>query len=207
MAGLLMRGIDPPRRSLAKLAGATLGTAALVMLCWHELEVFWFPNQVSEGLRWFYSLRGFVLGGCCGLAGWLVIRQHREHAQKASVVFHDFVENTSEAVIGSDQSGRINYANPAAHRIFGYERLNGKSITVLMPEHYHAQHRAGLMRVLAPPHETRIAGKERILEGLRESGHVFPVAITITVLPGRPMQYFALIRDLSSLREVAEHVL
>ena len=46
------------------------------------------------------------------------------------------VETANDAVVSADESGAIQFANPATKRVFGYEpaELIGKPLTVLMPE-------------------------------------------------------------------------
>ena len=61
------------------------------------------------------------------------------------------VETASDAVISMDETGVIQFANPATLRIFGYDpaELIGNPLTVLMPEFMHKVHESGFRRYLA----------------------------------------------------------
>lgn len=203
-----MRALESPRRSWAKLVVVGVAVLAGVQITTWALEPLLIPGVLAVKVQAFYTVRGLALAALMIVALGRLIEGHRRDVAKVDAVFRDFIEHTTEAVIGADQSGRINYANPAAHRIFGHEKLIGRPVTILMPDRYHSAHWQGLVRFLAPPHEHRIIGREQILEGVRQSGHEFPVAITVTAIPGKNrFQFFALLRDLTPLIEAAEDVL
>ena len=140
------------------------------MFGFFELERLWFGNALPEQLRWFYTARGFILGGCCTLTAWTIIRKQREQLRKADAVFRELIEASPGAVIGADAGGRINYANPAAHTLFRREDLTGKPLTILMPPEYRAAHLAGWIRFLRY-RKSKLAGREILgLEGERGTG-------------------------------------
>jgi PAS domain S-box-containing protein len=71
----------------------------------------------------------------------------------STIPFQDIVESSriiaetaSDAIITIDEHSTILFVNPAASRIFGYsmEELQGKELTILMPEYLRHLHRQGL---------------------------------------------------------------
>ena len=58
------------------------------------------------------------------------------------------VETANDAVVSADESGAIQFANPATMRVFGYDpaELIGKPLTVLMPEFLRKLHENGFRR-------------------------------------------------------------
>lgn len=86
-----------------------------------------------------------------------------------------------DGIIAMDQGGRIQSANPAAGRIFGYppEELVGQKVTVLMPEPYRSEHDGHLARFLESGHGSAL-GTLRELTGRRANGECFPLEIGVS---------------------------
>src|SRR6185295_8129895 len=71
-----------------------------------------------------------------------VRRRQREAERERSASearFRAIMETATEGVVSADQEGRVEYANPAAEKMFGFleEELVGKSLLELMPERFH----------------------------------------------------------------------
>src|SRR5215467_16324331 len=116
------------------------------------------------------------------------------------------VETANDAVISTDETGRILFANSATSRVFGYDssELIGKPLTMLMPEYMRQVHETGFSRYL----ETGVRhmswqGTELI--GLHKNGREFPVEISIGELAqsGRRM-FTGFIRDISERKQAEE---
>src|SRR5438876_2961471 len=62
--------------------------------------------------------------------------------------FRALAASANDAIVSADAAGLITYFNPAAERIFEYgaSELEGRPITMLMPDRYHDAHLAGLAR-------------------------------------------------------------
>ncbi|MBI4508497.1 MAG: PAS domain S-box protein [Deltaproteobacteria bacterium] len=110
-------------------------------------------------------------------------------------------EALADAIIVSDGSGSIRYANKATESLLGWprEQLLGKPITILMPQKVHAAHRRGIRRLVATgmPWNT---GRPRRVTALRRDGtevHVERAISLITIAPGERLIVAALkdIRD------------
>jgi len=69
----------------------------------------------------------------------------------AESYFRSVVEDTSDAVVGVDDSGVIVAANSAVERLFGYapEELLGEPVTALMPERLQSAHSTAFERYLS----------------------------------------------------------
>jgi len=131
--------------------------------------------------------------------------KERERLREAQRVV---VETASDAVVSTDESGAIQFANPATMRVFGYgpEEVIGKPLTTLMPEYMRELHKNGFGRYLA-------TGKRHInwqgteLKGLRKNGEEFAVEISFGELSRDGHKTFTgFIRDISK-RKQAEQAL
>lgn len=126
----------------------------------------------------------------------------RERAQTQTATRMNTVISTSlDAVIVSDDSGRIIEFNPAAEAIFGHyaEDVTGLDIgDVIVPEHMRDAHAAGMKR-MRQSGERRVVGKGRVqLEGRRANGDTFPVELALQSAETDDGEIFiAFLRDIS----------
>jgi len=118
----------------------------------------------------------------------------------------DSVLNTIvDGVIIIDKKGAIQRYNPACVRIFGYsvEEVLGKNVSVLMPEPDHSAHDSYLHNYQSSG-EAKIIGIGREVKGLRKSGEVFPMYLSVGEMPGGTNGGFVgIIRDLTIENERA----
>ena len=101
--------------------------------------------------------------------------------RKSEALSHAVLESASEAIILIDAGGGIIAVNPAAERMFGYDRgdLLGRPLEVLLPERArgaHVGHRTGYF---AGP-RMRPMGIGLDLSGLRKDGTEVPVEISLS---------------------------
>jgi NO-binding membrane sensor protein with MHYT domain len=63
--------------------------------------------------------------------------------------FSAVAETAADAIVSADYQGHIIYFNPAAEGIFGYaaHEVQGRSLTLLMPERFHVAHQQGMGRI------------------------------------------------------------
>ena len=90
-------------------------------------------------------------------------------------------EFATEGILVTDTAGLIVMINPAAERMFGYEKgeLTGQKIEVLIPRKFsgnHEKHRDGFSKNPQP----RSMGVGRDLFGSRKDGSEFPVEISLS---------------------------
>jgi PAS domain S-box-containing protein len=114
-----------------------------------------------------------------------------------------------DAVITIDHQGRVLEFNPAAQKIFGYERADvlGREMSeLIIPLALREQHRAGLAKYLATS-EGPVLGKRIELIGMRADGTEFPVELTITLVAGGEHPIFTgFVRDISERKQAEEKI-
>jgi PAS domain S-box-containing protein len=119
-------------------------------------------------------------------------------------IFRCVFAEAPDALLVSDQEGRILFLNTQTERLFGYpaKDLIGKSIELLMPERFRARHAAQRSRYAAAP-SFRPMGAGLELSGLRQDGTEFPVEISLSPLLVDSQTVFAsAIRDVSDRKRI-----
>lgn len=118
--------------------------------------------------------------------------------------FGHFFEHAPDAVVVVDQAGCIVAANDQAASLFGYavEGLVGSPLEGLLPEDKRRVHAAHRARYAAAPY-TRRMGESLDLSARRADGTVFPVDVSLSLLPGLDGdRYAAAIRDVTARRRM-----
>src|SRR5438309_980459 len=137
----------------------------------------------------------------------LTERQRAEEALRGSEErFRILAVTANDAIITADRHGNITYFNPGAERIFGYgaTEVNGKPLTVLMPERFRDAHHAGIARYLATG-EARVVGKTVELAGQKKNGAEFPLELSLASWQrGSEIAFTAIIRDVTERKRVEE---
>src|SRR5581483_8808005 len=103
------------------------------------------------------------------------------------------------AVIIIDAKGIIRTVKPATEKLFGYQQseLVGKSVNMLMPEPYRSRHDGYIAHHLDTG-ERKIIGIGRQVMGLRKSGTIFPIHLSVSAVESDGRRYFTgIIIDLS----------
>lgn len=115
------------------------------------------------------------------------------------------VDSVGDGIITIDEDGLVQFFNRAACTIFGHdaEEMIGSNVRILMPEDMRQRHFAGMARYLAGG-EPRVIGKPSVtVTGLRKSGEVFPMELTVSEMQlGSHRQFIGIIRDITARREV-----
>ena len=103
--------------------------------------------------------------------------------KRAEERFRLVVEAAPNAMIMTDEQGRIVLANSQAEALFGYTRaeLAGMSVEMLVPERLRADHPQSRARFFADP-ATRAMGAGRDLHALHKDGTEIPVEIGLNPL-------------------------
>jgi two-component system, LuxR family, sensor kinase FixL len=83
------------------------------------------------------------------------------------------IETAVDGIITIDEYGRIEAANPATCRIFGYdvEEMLGQNVTLLMPSPYHENH-DGYMHNYRETGVRKIIGIGREVQGKKKNGTI-----------------------------------
>ncbi|MBL8483734.1 MAG: SpoIIE family protein phosphatase [Rhodocyclaceae bacterium] len=129
----------------------------------------------------------------------------RERGDAARRRVEAISDTVLDAIVTVDRHGVIQTCNRATSKIFGYDaaELQGRDVTVLMPENDAAGHKLNIDRYLATG-ESRIIGSVRELTGRRADGSTFPIEVSLNemLLDGQP-HFVGTIRDISA-RKLAE---
>ncbi len=103
-------------------------------------------------------------------------------------------------VVSIDADGRILEFNPAAQRMFGYEReaaIGAEMADLIIPPALRDAHRAGLRR-LREGGENRVLHHRIELEAQRADGSTFPIELAITRIPGAQAAYTGFVYDITT---------
>ena len=129
--------------------------------------------------------------------------EERERLRQAHRVI---VQTATDAMVSTDESGVIQFANPAVMKVFGYDtkELIGKPLTVLMPEYLRKAHENGFGRYLATGQQ-HLNWEGTQLTGLRKNGQEFPVEVSFGELTVKGERVFTgFIRDTTERKQAEE---
>lgn len=132
------------------------------------------------------------------LHGFAVVMRERS-AHHLTTDFRDFLEAVPDALVVSDEQGRILLVNSETERLFGYprERLLHQPVEMLIPQQFRTAHATHRKDYLANPH-TRLMGIGPELLGQRADGSEFPAEISLTTLRSdQGLVVCSAIRDIS----------
>jgi len=144
-----------------------------------------------------YAGTVFLLGLCTWIS--LYILDISNRTSQSLKHFFLLYENATEAIIISDEMGKIVLANPTACRIFGYkeDELLKRPIDMLVPMNKREAHPHKRMSYIKKP-SNREMGKGRDLLAVRVDGVEFPVEISLSSYKDRKMTYvIAFIMDIT----------
>ena len=122
--------------------------------------------------------------------------------------FRTLVNTSADAIISANSEGKIAMWNQGAENIFGYtaEEVQGRSLSLIMPEHLYENHEVGINRVITSG-ESKLAGSTVELTGKKKDKTEFPVELSLsTWKTGQGTFFTGIIRDITA-RKQAEEVL
>ncbi len=117
--------------------------------------------------------------------------------------FETLLDSAVDAIIIIDQEGTVQRFNSSAQLMFGYSAAEvvQKNIRMLMPEPARSRHDGYLARY-SETGKAAIIGKGRDEHGLRKSGEIFPMRLSVgESRQGGEVYYVGIIHDLSQQRE------
>ncbi len=134
----------------------------------------------------------------------------QESLRASEEQFRTLLEAAPDALIISDEDGRIQLINAQTERLFGYhsDELVGQSVDILLPERLRATHPAHRQRFHAAP-SVRAIGKGLELWAARKDGAEFPVEISLSPLPdvdGRGKLVCSSLRDITERKHLEMEV-
>ena len=114
-------------------------------------------------------------------------------------------DNAFNSIVTIDNSGVIVSVNPATEKMFGYapEELLGRNVALLSPLSQDTHD--GFLKRYRDTGEARLVGSSREVFARRKDGTIFPVDISVSA-NGRH-GFTGIMRDISELRELQQHVL
>jgi PAS domain S-box-containing protein len=180
---------------------------------WKEAIETGQPYDVKERLRrsdgvyrWF-GVHGFPLRDPDGrILNWCVLLTDIDDRERAEQALRVVVETATDAVVSADESGAIQFANPATTRVFGYDpaELIGKPLTVLMPEFMRKLHENGFRRYLATG-QRHINWQGTEFTGLRKNGQEFQLEVSFGELTTNGRRVFTgFIRDITERKQAEQ---
>jgi formate hydrogenlyase transcriptional activator len=133
-------------------------------------------------------------------------KKAQEAVRRSETQFRALFEYSPDAIIASDQEGRVTEVNGRVEEMFGYQRgeLMGQSIDILVPERFRHTHPAR-RKDYASAARVRPMGAGLELYGRRKDGSEFPADIMlgpVETAEGRVV--LSVIRDLTEKREAEE---
>jgi two-component system, LuxR family, sensor kinase FixL len=135
-----------------------------------------------------------------------IIKRDVTEQRRAEGSLRSMIETTQDAVISINRQAHIVMFNPAAERIFGYNKAEvaGQKVNVLMAEPYATEHDGYLAHYEATG-EARAIGRIRTVSARRKGGDTFPIELSVTqVASGEEVNYAAFIRDISEKVKLQE---
>jgi len=144
--------------------------------------------------------------GLVSLRGLTTLLGARERELAAASRFRRLLDDSADSIIGIDERGQIELANPAALRTFGYtaEELLGRNVRMLMPEPHRGQHDDYLAHHLTTG-ERRIIAVGREVEAVHKDGTILPVHLSVSsTTEGKRTTFVGILRDMSAERAARE---
>lgn len=133
-------------------------------------------------------------------------RAAEQKAQNAEARLRAVIDTAVDAVLTIDEEGRVETANPAVQRMFGFaaEEVVGRNINILMPSPDRELH-DGYLAHYRRSGERRVIGIGREVTAMRQDGSTFPAELAVSEfeIQGR-RQFAGILRDISERKQIEQ---
>jgi PAS domain S-box-containing protein len=135
-------------------------------------------------------------------------KQAESELRDAEERMRSVVNHVVDGIITIDERGSVESYNPAAQKLFGYERAEvlGRNVKMLMPEPYHSEHDGYISNYVRSGH-AKIIGIGREVVGKRKDGSVFPMELAVSEFHIRQRRYFTgIVRDITERKRLQDEL-
>ncbi len=137
------------------------------------------------------------------------IQQRDDSLRAKEARLRAILESALDAIITMDHEGRITAFNPAAEKMFGYERtraVGAPLADLIIPPALRERHRRGLGAYLDRG-ESAVLGRRLEISAMRAGGEEFPVELAITRIPQEgPPIFTGFIRDITERKQAEREI-
>jgi len=130
--------------------------------------------------------------------------------KKNEAITRQIIGSSLDAVVISDQHGRITHWNEQAERVFGWkqsEAIGSPMSALVVPPRYRKAHHEGMERHLKTG-ETRILNSRLEMPALHKLGHEFLVELTVTSIDlDGEVFYSSFMRDISEKKRAEQELI
>lgn len=136
------------------------------------------------------------------------LKQTETELEKSEAFAEAIINKSTDAIISTNDEGKIESFNPSAEHMFGYSQSEvlGKNISDLMPFPHSANH-GKYIREYLKTGEKKIIDIGREIQGVRKDGTVFPIEVTVSEVSWEGNRFFSnIIKNISERRDLERRI-
>jgi len=133
------------------------------------------------------------------------VAERTQALESSELTQRSIIENMIDGLVSIDAKGVITSFNPAAVKIFGYQRdeVIGKNVKILMPAAYQHNHDEHIDRYNKTGNKKIVNSGQREVIGQHKDGHTFPLDLAVgeIIIDGRKV-FPAIVRDITERKQM-----